>query len=53
MHCTQNRTYCGDCNQSVLPSNYPNNLESQSHVNKALKNGSTNSMIIKTQYKKR
>ena len=55
MYCTQNRIYCGDCNQSVLPSNYPNHLKSQGHVNKSLKNPSTKSMIIKTQtlYKKR
>ena len=47
MHCTQNRIYCGDCNQSVLPSNYPNHLRSRDHVKNAFKNGSTNSMIIK------
>ena len=47
MYCTQNRIYCGDCNQSVLPSNYPNHLKSQGHVIK--------SMITKTHthYKKR
>ena len=49
MHCSQNRIYCGDCNQSVLPSNYPNHLKSQGHV----KNGSSNSLITKTHYKKR
>ena len=53
MHFTQNRIYCGDCNQSVLPSIYPNHLKSQSHVNNALKNGSTNSMVLKTRYEKR
>ena len=55
MYCTQNRIYCGDCNQSVLPENYQNHLKSQGHVNNSLKNRSTNSMIIKThtQYKKR
>ena len=55
MSCTQNRIYCGDCDQSVLPSNYPNHLMSQGHVNNSLKNRSTNSMIIKTRthYKKR
>ena len=53
MHCTQNRNYCGDCNQSVLPSNYPNHLGSQGHVNNAFKNGSTNSMILKTHYERR
>ena len=53
MHCTQNRIYCGDCTQSILPNNYPNHLKSQGHVNNDLKNGSTNSMIIKTHYKKR
>ena len=55
MYCTQYRIYCGDCNHSVLPSNYPNQLKSQGHVNNSLKNRSTNSMIIKTHphYKKR
>ena len=55
MNCTQNRNYCGDCNQSVLPSNYRNQLKSQGHVNNSLKNRSTFSMIIKTHthYKKR
>ena len=47
MYCTQNRIYCGDCNQTVLPSNYPNHLKSQGHVNNSLKNRSTNSMIKK------
>ena len=48
MYCTQNRIYCGDCNQSVLLNIYPNHLKSQGHVNNSLKNRSTNSMIIKT-----
>ena len=52
MHCTQNRNYCGDCNQSVLPNNYQNQLKSQGHVNIALKNGSTNSMIKKHNIRK-
>ena len=47
MYCTQNKIYCGDCNQFVLPSNYPNLLKSQGHVTISLKNRSTNSMIIK------
>ena len=50
MCCTQNRNYCGDCNQSVLPSNYPNFLESQGHVNSALKDRPTNSVLIKKHY---
>ena len=49
MPCTQNRIYCRDCDISVLPVNYPKHLSSQGHINKALKKGSTNSMIIKTQ----
>ena len=49
MCCTKNRIYCGDCNQSVLPSHYPNHLYSQGQVNNALKNRSTKSVIIKTQ----
>ena len=55
MYCTQNRNFCGDCNQSVLPSNYPKHLKSQGHVINSSKNRSTNSMIIKTHahYKKR
>ena len=55
MYCTQNRIYCGDCNQSVLPEKYQNHLKSQGHVNNSLKNRSTNLKIIKThtQYKKR
>ena len=54
MYCTQNRFYCGDCNQSVLASSYPNHLKSQGNVNKSLKNRSTNLMTIKTHthYKK-
>ena len=48
MYCTQNRKYFGDCNQSVLPNNYPNLLKSKERVNISLKNRSTNSMIIKT-----
>ena len=55
MYCTQNSIYCGDCNQSVLPSKYPSHLKSQGHVNNSLKNRSTNSMNKKTHthYKKR
>ena len=52
MHCRQNRIFC-DCNQSFLPSNYPNHLKSKGHVKNALKNGSTNLMVLKTRYKKR
>ena len=36
MYCTQNRIYCGDCNQSVLPTKYPNHLKSQGHINNSL-----------------
>ena len=53
MFCVQNRIFCGVCNKSVLPANYPNHLRSQGHANNVLKNSSTKSMIIKTHYKKR
>ena len=53
MYCVQNRTYCGVCNETVLLDKYPNHLKSQRQVNKILKNQCTNSMIIKTHYKKR
>ena len=53
MFCVQNRIYCGVCEKSVLPDNYPNPLRSQGHVNNTSRNQCTNSMIIKTQYKKR
>ena len=53
MYCVQERSYCGVCNKSFIPDNYPNHLKSQGHVNNVLKNQSTNSMIIKTLYRKR
>ena len=52
MFCVQDRIYCGVC-KSVIPNNYPNHLESQGHVNNVLKNQFTNSMIIKTHFRKR
>ena len=53
MSCVQDRIYCGVCNESVIPNNYPNFFKSQGHVNTVLKNQCTNSMIIKTHYRKR
>ena len=53
MYYVQNRIYCGVCNRSCRPDNYPNHLKSQGHVNNVLKNQCTNSMIIKTHYRKR
>ena len=53
MYCVQDRHFCGVCNKSVLPDNYPNHLRSQGHVNILMKNQCTISMIIKTHYKKR
>ena len=53
MYGVQNRIYCGVCNKSVLPDNYPNHLRFQGHACNVLKNQCTNSMIIKTHYRKR
>ena len=53
MPCTQSRIYCGVCHISVLPDNYQNHLRSQGHASNVLKNSCTNSMIIKSHYKKR
>ena len=53
MPCTQNRIYCGFCLISVLPDNYQTHSRFQGHANNVLKNSCTNSMIIKTHYKKR
>ena len=50
MYCVQDRIYCGVCNKSVIPNNYPNHLKSQGHVNNILKNQCTNSMIVKTHF---
>ena len=52
MYCVQNRIYCGVCNKSVLPDKYQKFLRSQGHVNNLMKNQCTNSMILKTQYRK-
>ena len=53
MYGVQNRIYCGVCNKSVLPDNYPNHLRSQGHASNVVRNQCTNSMIIKTHYMKR
>ena len=53
MYRVQNRIYCGVCHISVLVDNYSIHLKTQGHVNNVMKNQCTNSMIIKTQYKKR
>ena len=49
----QNRIHCGVCHTSVLLDNYPNHLRSQGHASNVMRNQCTNSMIMKTQYKKR
>ena len=49
----QNRTYCGVSHTSGLPENNPNHLQSKGHGNNVLRNQCSNSMIIKTPYKKR
>ena len=48
MYGNQNRIYCG-----VLPVNYAKHLSSEGHAIKVMKKGNTNSMVIKTHYKKR
>ena len=53
MPCVRNRIYCGVCHKSVLPDKYPNHLRSERQPIDVLKNLCTNSMIMKTQYKKR
>ena len=53
MYCTQNRNFCGVCHISVLPDSYQNHLRSQRYANNVLKNSCTNSLIIKTRYRKR
>ena len=53
MYCVQDRIYCGVCNKSVLPDNYPKHLQSRGHINNVLKNSCTNSKIIKTRYRKK
>ena len=53
MYGVQNRNYCGVCHTSVLPDNYPNHLRSQVHASNVMRNQCTNSMIMKTQNKKR
>ena len=45
--------YCGVGHTSALPDDYPNHLRSQGHASNVLKNQCTNSMVIKTHYKKR
>ena len=47
MFFVQEKIYCGVCNKSVLPNNYPNHLKSQGHVNNILENQCTNSGIKK------
>ena len=47
MYCVQDRIYCGVCNKSVIPNNYPNHLKCQGLVNNVLKNQCANSMIKK------
>ena len=49
----QNRIYCDVRHISVLPANYAKYLSSEGHALKVMKKGNTNSMIIKTHYKKR
>ena len=53
MYGNQNRIYCGVCHISVLASNYAKHLSSEGHAIKVMKKGNTNSMVIKTHYKKR
>ena len=53
MYGVQNRIYCGVCQKSVLPDNYPIHLRSQGHASNVMRNQGTNSMIRKTQYRKR
>ena len=53
MYCVQDRIYCGVCNKSVKPNKYPNHLKSQGNFKNVLRNQCTNSLIIKTHYKKR
>ena len=53
MYAVQKRKYCGACQTSVLPDKYPNHLRSQRHASNVLTNQGTNSIVKKTQYKKR
>ena len=53
MNGVQNRIFCGVYHTYVLPDIYPNHLRSQRHASNALKNQCTNSMVIKTNYKKK
>ena len=52
MYGVKSRLYCRVCHTSVLPDKYPNHLRSQGQASNALKNQYTNSMVIKTHYKK-
>ena len=53
MYCVQSRVYCGVCNKSYRPDDYPNHLKSQGHANNVLKNQCLNSLIIKTHHRKK
>ena len=52
MYCVQERICCGVCDKSVIPNIYQKPSKSQGHGNNILKNQCTNSLIIKTHYKK-
>ena len=53
MYCLQNKIYCGVCKKSYLPYTFPNQIKTQKYVDNVLKNQCTNSLMIKTHYKKR